>query len=77
MLLALVAIDETDFAGLEREVLLLLPLEFPWLVRAGEESVAIGDIVDEVLLLLRSGVLGSTVIEIPSALAGLRRESPP
>jgi hypothetical protein len=27
MLLALVALDEVDFAGLEREVLLLLPLE--------------------------------------------------
>ena len=29
MLLALVALDEVDFAGLEREVLLLLPLEVP------------------------------------------------
>jgi hypothetical protein len=27
MLLALVALDDVDFAGLEREVLLLLPLE--------------------------------------------------
>jgi len=29
MLLALVALDEMDFTGLEREVLLLLPLEVP------------------------------------------------
>ena len=29
MLLALVALDEVDFVGLEREVLLLLPLESP------------------------------------------------
>lgn len=29
MLSALVALDEVDFAGLEREVLLLLPLEVP------------------------------------------------
>ena len=69
MLLALVALDEVDFAGLEREVLLLLPFEFP-----GEESVALAELADEVLLLLRSGVSSSTVIAISSESAGLPRE---
>jgi hypothetical protein len=77
MLLALVALDETGFAGLEREVLLLLPLEVPWLSRAGEEPVAFTELADDVLLLLRSGVVGSTVIGSSSALVGLRRNSPP
>jgi hypothetical protein len=75
MLLALVALDEVDFAGLEREVLLLLPLEVPWLAEAGEELVvALVELVDEVLLLSRSGVLGSAVTGIFSELAGLPRE---
>lgn len=39
--------------------------------------MAFAELADEKLLLLRSGVLGSTVIGISSALAWLRRESPP
>jgi hypothetical protein len=74
MLLALVTLDEVDFDGLEREVLLLLPFEFPRLVKAGEEPVALAELADEVLLLLRSGVLSSTVIGISSETAGLSRE---
>jgi hypothetical protein len=74
MLLALVALDEVDFAGLEREVLLLLPFESPWLVEAGEEAVALAELADEVMLLSRSGVLGSTVIGISSEASGLPQE---
>jgi hypothetical protein len=79
MLLALVALDGTEFTGLEREVLLLLPLKAPWLAKTGEEFVTLAELADEVLLLLllRSGVLGSTVIGSVSALAELRRESSP
>jgi hypothetical protein len=78
MLLALVALDGTESTGLEREVLLLLPLEAPWLAKAGEEFATLAELADEVLLLLllRSGFLGSTVIGILSALAGPRRETP-
>jgi hypothetical protein len=69
MLLALVALDEVDSAGLEREVLLLLPFEFP-----GEEPVDLAELADEVLLLLRSGVLSPTVVGISSESVRLPRE---
>ena len=39
--------------------------------------MAFTELADDVLLLLRSGVVGSTVIGSSSALFGLRRNSPP
>jgi hypothetical protein len=76
MLLALVALDGMDSTGLEREVLLLLPLELPRLARAGEEFVALAELADveRLLLLLRSDTSVSTAIgRWFSALVGLRR----
>ena len=43
-------------------------------LEAGEEAVALAELADEVLLLSRSGVLGSTVVGISSELTGLPLE---
>lgn len=64
MLLALVALDETDSTGLEREVLLLLLLllDVPWLAIAGGQLLALAELAGEAPLLPWTDALTSTAL---------------